>query len=211
MGDILGSGDPDEKPVHEVFVDDFWIGMYPVTQGQWQKVMKNNPSRFKSGDDYPVDSVSWEEVQEFVRRLNRDTGRKYRLPTEAEWEYAARSGGKEENWAGTNDVSKLGEYAWYGENSGGRTHPVGRKKPNGLGLYDMSGNVLEWCADWYEEKYCENSPIENPKAPATGKYRVLRGGSWEYAPEHLRISRRDRGAPSVRKDYIGFRLALPVE
>jgi len=148
MGDTFGDGKKDEKPSHKVCVNDFYLGIYEVTQGQWEKVMGNNPSSFKKGNNYPVERVSWEDVQQFIHRLNSQTGRKYRLPTEAEWEYAARSGGKQEKYAGTNQEGELKEYAWFTANSDFQTHPVGQKRPNGLGIYDMIGNVSEWCADW---------------------------------------------------------------
>ncbi|MBA4348368.1 MAG: hypothetical protein C0415_00040 [Thermodesulfovibrio sp.] len=165
---------------HEVCVDDFYIGKYEVTQGQWKAIMGDNPSRFEDcGDNCPVESVSWDDVQEFINKLNQKTEKNYRLPTEAEWEYAARSGGKNEKWAGTSNQSELGEYAWYRENSGDKTHPVGQKKPpNGLGIYDMSGNVWEWVSDWFDVNYYKNSPKDNPKGPSSGSYKALRGGSW---------------------------------
>jgi formylglycine-generating enzyme required for sulfatase activity len=206
MGDTFGDGDKDEKPVHEVCVDDFYLGKYEVTQGQWEKVMGNNPSGFK-GRDNPVEQVSWNDVQEYIGRLNRQSGRKYRLPTEAEWEYAARSGGKKERFSGTSQEG-VGEYAWYDSNSGGQTHPVGQKKPNGLGLYDMSGNVWEWCADWYDENYYKSSPKNNPRGPSSGSMRVLRGGSRGVSLGGVRTTARDGGAPAARNGMVGFRLGL---
>ncbi len=148
MGDNFGDGMADrEKPVHEVCVSDFVIGKYEVTQGQWRKLMGSNPSKFNScGDNCPVEQVSWNDVQQFIQRLNSQSGRNFRLPTEAEWEFAARSGGKHEKYSGGDNVDAV---AWYGDNSGKMTHPVGQKQANGLGLYDMSGNVWEWVSDWY--------------------------------------------------------------
>jgi len=211
MGDTFGSGNKDEKPSHKVCVDDFYLGIYEVTQGQWEKVMGNNPSSFKKGNDYPVDRVSWEDVEQFIHRLNSQTGRKYRLPTEAEWEYAARSGGKQEKYAGTNQEGELEEYVWYVHNSDFQTHPVGQKRPNGLGLYDMLGNVSEWCADWYDENYYEKSPADNPKGPDSGTYRVLRGVSYLNDWYEVRVSIRAKTTPSTRMNLYGFRLGFSAQ
>ncbi|MDP3259083.1 MAG: formylglycine-generating enzyme family protein [Thermodesulfovibrionales bacterium] len=204
MGDTFGDGGSDEKLVHEVYVDDFYIGKYEVTQGQWKAIMGNNPSYFNNcGDNCPVERVSWNDVQDFINKLNSKSGKNYRLPTEAEWEYAARSGGKNEKYAGTSNESELGEYAWYSSNSGGKTHPVGQKKPNGLGIYDMSGNVFELVNDWYDSDYYKNSPKDNPKGPSSGQSRVLRGGSWGNSTRYQ--------VPPPRF-YVpnGFRLAFPA-
>jgi len=208
MGDTFGDGDNDEKPPHEVCVGNFYMGKYEVTQGQWERIMGSNPSYFKSGSNYPVEQVSWNDVQEFIRRLNQQSGKRFRLPTEAEWEYAARSGGKREKWSGTSSEYELGEYAWYNKNSGGRPNPVGQKRPNGLGLYDMSGNVWEWCQDWYDEDYYSRRVRDNPKGPDSGSSRALRGGSWLYYPVSIRVSFRGRYVPSNRNNYFGFRLIL---
>lgn len=206
MGDIFGDGYDNEKPVHKVFVDGFWIGRYPVTQGEWEKVMGHNPSFFKKGANYPVEQVSQEDVREFIEKLNNRVGLSYRLPTEAEWEYAARSGGKKERYAGGNNV---GLVAWYGEDwENGSTHPVGIKQANGLGIHDMSGNVWEWCSDWYHKKYYSRSPRDNPKGFATGSSHVLRGGSWNCSPVLVRASSRGWRGPACRIAYIGFRLCL---
>ncbi|MBF0424187.1 MAG: SUMF1/EgtB/PvdO family nonheme iron enzyme, partial [Magnetococcales bacterium] len=154
-----------EKPVHSVTVGSFEIGKYEVTQKQWKAVMGSNPSSFSScGDDCPVEMVTWNDTQDFIAKLNQqEKGCTYRLPTEAEWEYACRSGGKQEKYCGGNDVDQV---AWYGSNSGNKTYPVGRKVANGLGAYDMSGNVWEWVADWYGSDYYASSPKENPKGPS---------------------------------------------
>ncbi len=208
MGDTFGDGLKDEKPSHNVCIDDFYLGVYEVTQGQWKKVMGNNPSSFKKGNNYPVEQVSWEDVQQFIYRLNNQTGRNYRLPTEAEWEYAARSGGKTEKYAGTSQEDELKEYVWYAPNSDLQTHPVGQKRPNGLGLYDMIGNVSEWCDDWYDENYYENSPGDNPKGPDGGTYRVLRGRSYLSYWYEVRASSRSRATPSIRINFNGFRLGF---
>ncbi len=149
-----------------------------MTQGQWKAIMGNNPSAFQNGDNYPVEQVNWDDAQEFIRELNQITGKKYRLPTEAEWEYAARSGGKKEKWAGTSNESELMKYAWYRRNARGKTHPVGRKRPNGLGLYDMSGNVYEWVQDTFSESAYRQHSRMNPVVEG-GVYCVLRGGCLE--------------------------------
>jgi formylglycine-generating enzyme required for sulfatase activity len=209
MGDTFGGGYQNEKPVHEVCVDDFYLGKYEVTQAQWEKVMGNNPSRFK-GRDNPVEQASWNDVQQFIERLNNQSDRKYRLPTEVEWEYAARSGGKKEKYSGTSQEGVLGQYAWYGNNSGNQTHPVGEKRPNGLGLYDMAGNVWEWCADWYDGNYYKNSPKNNPVGPGNGQVRVLRSGSWVDDPRDVRAAFRTGGLPADRGNYSGFRLVAPA-
>ena len=204
-GDTFGDGSYDEKPVHEACLSDFYIGKYEVTQAQWQTVMGNNPSKF-TGDRRPVEMVSWEDAQNFIAKLNQMTGKNYRLPTEAEWEYAARSGGRREKWAGTSDESQLGDYAWFQGNSGSRTHVVGTKKPNGLGLYDMSGNVLEWVEDRYDDVYYEESPKDNPRGARTGDSRVVRGGSWFGNARYVRASARSWGHPANRFYTLGFRL-----
>ncbi|RLD58109.1 MAG: sulfatase-modifying factor protein, partial [Bacteroidetes bacterium] len=149
------NGGTDEKPVHRVSLDDFYIGKYEVTQKQWRKIMGNNPSHFFGCDNCPVETVSWNDVQKFITKLNQKTGQHYRLPTEAEWEYAARGGSFESptKYAGNNYVDKV---AWYYNNSNEKTHPVGEKKPNKIGIYDISGNVWEWCSDWYSNNYYNN-------------------------------------------------------
>jgi formylglycine-generating enzyme required for sulfatase activity len=215
MGDTFGDGGANEKPVHKVCIDDFYIGKYVVTQAQWQALMGNNPSRFKKcGGNCPVENILWEDAQEFIRRLNDLTGKNYRLPYEAEWEYAARSGGKQELWAGTSDLDKLGDYAWFEDNSGEKTHSIGTRRPNGLGLYDMTGNVWEWCKDWYDGDYYKRSPEKNPHGPLSGSARVIRGGGWGDAAGIVRAVSRDVSDPSIRCDICGvgggFRLVLPA-
>lgn len=210
MGDTVGGGDADEKPVHEVCVGDFYMGKHEVTQGQWKRIMANNPSHFSGcGDNCPVEQVSWNDVQDYIRRLNSQSGKNYKLPTEAEWEYAARSGGKSEKWAGTSIESSLGDYAWYRSNSSSKTHPVGQKQPNGLGLHDMSGNVWEWCQDWYGDKYYSQSDRNNPSGPSSGSDRVNRGGSWLINAAFTRAAIRNWSNPVYRFNDLGFRLALP--
>ena len=209
MGDTFGDGEADEKPVHEVCLKDFYLGKYEVSQGQWKRVMGGNPSNFKESDENPIELVSWNDAQEFIRRLNQMSGKSYRLATEAEWEYAARNSGKREKWAGTNNESELRENAWFSHNSGGKTQRVGQKRPNGLGLYDMSGNVWEWVSDWYNKDYYRNSPKNDPPGPGSGQYKVLRGGSWsDFFPRNVRAAYRLRFEPSRRDNNIGFRLGL---
>lgn len=167
--------------------------------------MGGNPSNNKAGDNYPVEMVSWEDCQRFIERLNNRTGLNFRLPTEAEWEYAARGGLKSKGYkyAGGDNLDEVG---WYKDNSGKRTHPVGQKQANELGLHDMSGNVWEWCQDW--NGAYSGSSQRNPKGPVSGSYRVLRGGScWSHA-RRCRVSGRNRSAPGTRNFYIGLRLVL---
>ena len=198
----------DEKPAHKVTLDSYYIGKYEVTQKLWKAVMGNNPSAFK-GENLPVTNVSWNDVQEFLSKLNKMTGKNYRLPMEAEWEYAARGGNRSVGYKYSGDGShRIGNIAWYGGNSSNRTHEVGTMSPNELGIYDMSGNVLEWCQDWYGSY--SSSSQRNPKGPNSGSYRVLRGGSWNsYTPEECRVSRRNYSLGYGNR-YIGFRLALSL-
>ncbi len=208
MGDVFNTGAVDEKPVHTVCISDFYLGKTEVTQRQWEEIVGENPSKFK-GNDRPVERVSWTDVQDFIKKLNKKTGIHHRLPTEAEWEYAARSGGAKEEWAGTNNESEIGEYAWFGTNSSETgTHDVAEKRPNGIGLYDMMGNVWEWCSDWYDSDYYTESPEKDPKGPLEGTNRVIRGGGWKSKPDHLRTVNRNDFVPTSRKfTNIGFRLA----
>lgn len=206
-GPWSGKCDDDEKPLHTVCVNAFYLGRYEVTQGQWKRVMGNNPSNFKRcGDQCPVEDVSWYDVQEFIKRLNRKTGKKYRLPTEAEWEYAARSGGRKEKYAGGDNVDAL---AWSEHKSGESTHQVGTKLPNGLGIYDMSGNVWEWCQDVYFKYAYQKHDLNNPVFEEEGSNRVSRGGSWYVNPRYVRAAFRNRYAPGCTYYYLGFRLCLP--
>lgn len=195
----------DEKPEHSVKVDNYYIGKYEVSQELWKAVMGNNPSYFK-GDDLPVENVSWDDVQIFIRKLNLITGKNYRLPTEAEWEFAARGGNKSRGYkySGSNIIGRV---AWYDVNSDNKTHEVGTKSPNELGIYDMSGNVLEWCQDWYDNNYYNNSPEVNPKGPSKGSVQVRRGGCWNYYARLCRVSNRRHITPGDGGNYLGFRLA----
>jgi formylglycine-generating enzyme required for sulfatase activity len=220
---------PHEKPAHQVTVDGFYIGKYEVTQAQWKAVTGSNPSRFK-GRYLPVEQVSWNDIvgtsgdymtirniryyaNGFIYKLNKLTGRQYRLPTEAEWEYAARGGADSRGYrySGSNVLSDVG---WPGNYSfiprrGSKTHPVGKKLPNELGIYDMSGNVWEWCSDWYGD-YGSDSQT-NPTGPATGFGRVCRGGSWGCLDIYCRVSERRIYSPGNRGDEVGFRLACESE
>jgi len=195
----------DEKPSHTVSLSSFYIGKYEVTQAQWRALMGTSPSYFSGCDNCPVENVSWNDVQQFIQKLNQQTGKRYRLPTEAEWEYAARGGNKSRGfkYSGSNDI---GAVAWYDGNSGNKTHPVGQKSFNELGIYDMSGNVWEWCSDW-EASY-SSSPSSNPQGPSTGSSRVLRGGGWCSIPRNCRVSIRYSNGPDVWSNFYGFRLVL---
>ena len=192
-----------EKPAHSVTLSSYSIGQTEVTQALWQAVMGSNPP-YNKGDNLPVVYVSWNDCQKFITKLNRLTGQKFRLPTEAEWEYAARGGklSKGYKYSGSNT---LADVAWYKDNSS-ETHPVATKLPNELGLYDMSGNVFEWCQDW-DGSY-SSSAQSNPMGPSSGSYRVYRGGSWDCIAVNCRVPRRGSFPPSSSLNYIGFRLAL---
>ena len=205
MGATEEQGDDaynDEKPVHSVTLDGFYIGAFEVTQAQWKAVMGTNLSNWK-GDDLPVENVSWSDAVSFCGKLSQMAGKEYRLPTEAEWEYAARGGQQAggTKYAGSNNV---GDVAWYTNNSGSKTHPVGQKQPNALGLYDMSGNVWEWCSDWYDSDYYSSSPSVNPQGPSGGSSRVNRGGGWYDDARYCRVSSRDYYTPGARYDDVGF-------
>ena len=205
----------DEIPVHSVTLSDYYIGKFEVTQGLWEKVMGTtiHEQRIKAGysftngvgSDYPMYYVNWEEAQEFCKKLSQLTGKTYVLPTEAQWEYAARGGVKSRGYkySGSNTI---GNVAWYSDNSSSSTHPVATKQPNELGLYDMSGNVWEWCSDWYGSYSSESQ--SNPTGPSTGSNRVLRGGSWGYYAGGCRVSYRIGNYPSYRNFNYGFRVVL---
>ena len=197
--------DSDENPIHQVTLSSFSIGRYEVTQEEWQAVMGNNPSYFK-GAKRPVENVSWNDCQEFIRKLNTMTGKQFRLPTEAEWEFASRGGIKSQGYkySGSNNLNSV---AWYRDNSGETTHDVGQKSPNELGIYDMSGNVSEWCSDWDDRNYYRSSPQTNPLGPSSGSYRVDRGGCWSYFARYCRVSDRSSDYPDIRNNRLGLRLA----
>jgi formylglycine-generating enzyme required for sulfatase activity len=201
-------GADDEKPVHRVRITrPFYLAKYPTTQAQWEAVIESNPSRFPGDPNRPVETVSWDDAQNFLQRLSAKEGKSYRLPTEAEWEYAARAGTTTAYCFG-DDVSLLREYGWYTENSGGRTRAVGQLEANVWGLHDMHGNVWEWVQDWYADNYYQQSGIIDPKGAEEGKYRVVRGGSWRDDARYLRVSARGRNEPGYRLDTLGFRCAV---
>jgi len=193
-----------ESPVHEVTLDGFWMGETEVTQEQYEAVMGNNPSRFKAAKN-PVEMVNWTDCQEFVKKINeKHPGMKFRLPTEAEWEYACRAGSTGK-WCFGDDETALADFAWFRANSYGKTHPVGQKKPNAWGLYDMHGNVFEWCADRYA-KYPDGS-LTDPTGPESGQFRLIRGACWVNHPHYCRSAVRYSSPPASRNYYIGFRLS----
>jgi formylglycine-generating enzyme required for sulfatase activity len=196
----------DEGPVHHVNIGNaFYMGKYEVTQKQWREIMGDNPSHFK-GDDLPVDKVSWNEVQEFIKKLNEKEGTdKYRLPSEAEWEYACRAG-TTTRYSFGDDESELDDYAWYSENSDGKTHPVGQKKPNSWGLYDMHGNVWEWVQDSWHDSY-NGAPADGSAWEGDGADRVIRGGCWNDPAGYCRSAARDCNDPHSGLSYaVGFRI-----
>ena len=207
------NADSDERPVHSVTLDNYYIGETEVTQELWQAVMGSNPSSFTGNSQHPVECVSRNDCQAFVNKLNTllanqlPNGRKFRLSTEAEWEYAARGGNRSRGtqYSGSSCVDSV---AWYLDNSGRTTHPVKDKSPNELGLYDMSGNVWEWCNDWYSSDYYSNSPRNNPQGPSSGSCRVLRGGSWYAGAQYCRVAYRPDSSPDIRSYNYGLRLAL---
>ncbi len=206
MGDTLDQGIENEQPVHQVALDDFYISRFPVTQAQWSVLMEKNPSMFQHAD-HPVEQVTWEDAGDFAHRLSQRSEKQHRfiLPTEAQWEYAARSGGRDDLYSGGSDIDAL---AWYELNSQGSTQPAGQMKPNGLGLFDMSGNVWEWCRDTYQEDAYGRHGRRNPVAKSAGTNRVIRGGSWNLDAWSARCSRR----LSFRANYfgpgLGFRLVM---
>lgn len=196
--------DYDEQPTHRVSLSSFYIGKYEVTQALWKAVMGSNPSNWK-GDNLPVETVSWNDCQTFLRKLNAMTGKNFRLPTEAEWEFSARGGNRSRGYqySGSNVLSDV---AWYVDNSGMKTHNVGTKAPNELGIYDMSGNVWEWCQDWH--RYYYGYSQTNPTGPSSGSYRVIRGGGWSGGARIHRVANRYFNTPDSRIISLGFRLAL---
>jgi sulfatase modifying factor 1 len=198
----MGSNsESDEKPIHTVTVSSFYMDKTEVTQAEYRKVMGKNPSNFSGCDDCPVEKVSWDDANAYAQKVGK------RLPTEAEWEYAARGGNKSKvyTYSGGNNLDAVG---WYNDNSRSGTHPVAQKQPNELGLYDMSGNVWEWCSDWYDKGYYSRSPQNDPQGPNSGKYRVRRGGSWGRSDYFCRVADRSGYYPARWSGYRGFRLVL---
>lgn len=224
MGDVFGDGDRDENPVHEVCVDNYYIGKYEVTQEQWLKIMHNNPSDFQIGGSYPVEQVSWHDVTDLITRYNQLTGKTFRLPTEAEWEYAARDRGEYEKFSGFSDERELFRYANFcdancenkrrteTQNDKFRNTALsGSHKPDRQGLYDMTGNVWEWVQDWYDPAYYKNSPKNNPRGPGHGQLKVIRGGAWDSGPREMRAANRDSLEPERKSNNIGFRLVMSAK
>lgn len=234
----LGSDDEaaDRKPAHTVKLKDFNMGAYEVTQAQWESVMGDNPSMYNCAE-CPVTNVSWNDIQKFIEKLNSSTGKHYRLPTEAEWEFAARGGNTEQlvknspivARGGVNEFliedknkkipekDKTGDkysgkkrapqtIAWFNRNSEDHVHPIGRKQPNELNIYDMSGNVEEWCSDFYASSYGSKNTVENPTGPTGGKSHVVRGGSWSSNKDEIGVTRRAAYLPDTKTNSLGFRL-----
>ena len=195
-----------ENPIHNVsFSESIMMGKYAVTQAQWRAVMNHNPSDFKD-DLRPVETVSWHDVQDFIDALNKlENTENYRLPTEAEWEYAARAG-SESAYAFGSEAVRLGEFAWYEKNAQHQTHPVGQLAPNDWGLYDMHGNVHEWCQDWFDREYYSQSPSHAPAGPAKGLAKSLRGGDWGSEGWYCRCASRSLSSADRRSNRVGFRL-----
>ncbi|MCI5132456.1 MAG: formylglycine-generating enzyme family protein [Candidatus Electrothrix sp. EH2] len=219
MGDIQRKGRKDERPVHEVKLNSFAIGRYPVTFAEYDTFCETTGRKEPKDEGWgrgrrPVINVSWKDAQAYCKWLSRETGQTYRLPTEAEWEYACRAG-SESIYCFGDDEKRLDDYAWYKENSGKKTHPVGEKKANAWGLHDMHGNVWEWCQDRYDTEYyaeCQKQGVtKNPQGPSSGSFRVIRGGSWDDGPGNVRSAYRNGDSPGLRDLNLGFRLVLPVQ
>ena len=206
----LEQAEDHETPRHLVKISKaFFMGKYEVTQAQWSEMMNNNPSEFKD-DIRPVERVSWNDVQAFIQKLNtKEETNKYRLPTEAEWEYASRAG-SESSYGFASNANILSQYAWYRKNSADETHPVGQLKPNAWRLHDMHGNVHEWCQDWFDRKYYSQSPSNAPLGPSSGLAKVLRGGDWESEDWYCRCASRSLSSPNRRSNRLGFRLIRMV-
>jgi formylglycine-generating enzyme len=210
MGDTFGEFPSDFKvPPHEVCVSDFWIGKYEVTQGEWLKVMGENPSHnIKCGKDCPVENVTWEDTGAFLSRYRKNRDKAFRLPTEAEWEYACRSGGKREKFCGGNNLDEL---SWNSDYAGKKTQPVGTRQPNGLEIYDMNDNVSEWCNDWFNQDYYKSSPKDNPKGPTTGLNRVIRGSDGRTNDLSARAAFRSGAAQDSQIRTNGLRVVFSAQ
>ena len=210
MGDIQGAGEDDEKPVHTVNIrKGFWMGKYSVTQAQWKNIMGNNPSSFK-GDNLPVEKVSWHDCKSFCEKLSQKTGLEFRLPSESEWEYACRAGTTTKYYTGNNE-SDLDRAGWYNDNSNDHTRPVGRKQRNNFGLYDMHGNVYEWCEDIWHDDYVGAPNDGRPwLSGGNSSGRVMRGGSWNYGARYCRSAFRGFISPGGAGSYCGLRVVLAV-
>lgn len=213
IGPVAGDKNvtPEEKPAHKVdLTQRFYIGQTEVTQDLYQAVMGTNPSNFKGAKNLPVEQVSYNDAIEFCKRLSEKTGHTFTLPTEAQWEYAARGGQKAPTepqlYAGSNNI---GDVTWFEDNSGEKTHPVASKAPNAIGLYDMTGNVFEWCLDWYGSY--KGGDVTNPEGPASGKDRVIRGGSWRGDAKNCRVSYRYNYGPDHNRFNLGFRVVMLPE
>ena len=203
-------GEDNERPAHKVTISKvFYIGKYEVTQAQYKSVMGENPSKFK-GANNPVDEISWNAATKFCKKLSKITEKNYRLPTEAEWEYACRAGTTTEYYWGDSDKD-VGIYEWYSGNSGSKSHPVGLKKPNPWGLFDISGNVYEWVNDRYALEYYKQSPEMDPKGAKVGNERIFRCGSWAFGPNDLRASARGHKSQDHKYSNSGFRVVLEIE
>lgn len=206
----LEQAEDHENPKHMVKISNaFYMGKYEVTQKQWHEIMNNNPSKYID-DLRPVEQVSWNDVQVFIQNLNdREGTHQYRLPSEAEWEYSARAG-SEGPYTFGSDTNILSQYAWYRNNSNGKTHPVGQLEPNAWGLYDMHGNVHEWCQDWFDRNYYSQSSSNDPFGPQTGLAKALRGGDWGSEDWYCRCASRSLSSPDRRSNRVGFRLIRTV-
>ena len=217
---LMGSneGEDDERPIHNVLVDGFYLGKYEITQQQWVELMETRPWKnldyVREGDNYPAVNVSWFDVKHFIRKLNGISGEYFRLPTEAEWEYACRAGSTSKFAHGSLKMG-LSHYAWFYDNAFNKderyAHEVGTRKPNKWELFDMLGNVYEWCSDWYSRNYYNKCPVNNPKGPMYGKYKVLRGGDWARTEHFLRVASRRYNSPHYKDVDVGFRLAIDME
>jgi len=207
----LEQAEDHENPIHTVsFSKPLLMGKYAVTQAHWAVVMDNNPSKFED-DLRPVETISWHDAQDFIEALNnREDTKGYRLPTEAEWEYAARAGSESAYAFGSESV-RLDEFAWYKKNAQNQTHPVGQLAPNAWGLYDMHGNVHEWCQDWFDRGYYSQSPSQAPGGPAEGLAKSLRGGDWGSDRWYCRCASRSLGSPSRRSNRVGFRIIKDID